>query len=201
MRSARSATITAGSSFPSCCRPIRGDRRPPARAASPVVVGHPRLRSRSAAAAALHQATSVPGQTTCCPATRRVRQARHRGCHPPGRTPARPLVRVQLMAHGMRCRLVEVHARHWGMAHLMAGRGSPPSVGAGWLFSVWPQERPLGTAAPCGTTASSCPFPAIFSRTHTRVACMVGCEEQPRPLAAHDRCGVRSIGRVGVGAC
>jgi hypothetical protein len=170
VRSARSATITAVSSFPSCCRPIRGDGRPSARAAaSQVVVGHTRPPSRPPrAAAALHQATSVPGQTTCCPATRRVRQARHRGCHPPGRTPARPLVRVQLLAHGMRSALIEVHARHWGMAHLMAGRGSPPAVGAGWLFSVWPQERPLGTAAPCGTTASSRLFPDIvFTDTYT----------------------------------
>jgi hypothetical protein len=29
------------------------------------------------------------------------------------------------------------------------------------LFSVWSQESPLGTAAPCGTTAASCPFPDI----------------------------------------
>src|ERR1700722_8870077 len=69
---------------------------------------------------------------------------------------------------GMRFALVEVHARRWGMAHLMAGRGSPPSVGAGWLFSVWPLERPLGTAAPCGTTASSRLFPDIvFTDTYT----------------------------------
>jgi hypothetical protein len=36
-------------------------------------------------------------------------------------------------------------------------------------------------------------------RVHVSWVCL-GCE-QPRPLAGHDRCGVRSVGRVGVGAC
>ena len=200
------------SSFPSCCRPIRGDGRPPTRAAaSQVTAGHTRPRSRPPLVRDLPRsrppdarlppcARSAPGRTTPCPATRRVRRAHDVAGIRLGGPWSRPLVRVQLIAHGMRSCLVEVHARYWGMAHLMAGRGFPPSVGAGWLFSVWPQERSLGTAAPCGTTASSCPFRAIFSRTHTRSACMIAREEQPRPLAAHDRCGVRSIG-VGVGAC
>jgi hypothetical protein len=197
VRSARSARITAGSSFPSCCRPIHGDGRPPARAAaSQAIAGHTRPRPGARLPPC---ARSAPGRTTPCPATRRVRRANDLAGIPLGLPWSRLLVRVQLMAHGMRSHPIEVHARYWGMAHLMAGRGSPPSVGAGWLFSVWPPQR--GTAAPCRTTASSCPFPAILSRTHTRIACKIAREEQPRPLAAHDRCGVRSIGRVGVGAC
>jgi hypothetical protein len=196
------------SSFPSCCRPIRGDGRPPTRAAaSQVTAGHTRPRSRPPLVRDLQLRGCRPAPGEVSPRTNDAlscdtsgASGPRRGWHPPGGPWSRPLVRVQLIAHGMRSCLVEVHARYWGMAHLMAGRGFPPSVGAGCLFSVWPQERSLGTAAPCGTTASSCPFRAIFSRTHTRSACMIAREEQPRPLAAHDRCGVRSIG-VGVGAC
>jgi hypothetical protein len=170
VRSARSARITAVSSFPSCCRPIHGDGRPSARAAaSQVIVGHTRPRSR-------------PPGARLPPCTRRGqpqdgRRAvlRHVGSSGPTtglasawRTLSPSARPSATMAHGIRSARVEVHATQWGMAHLMAGRGSPPSLGAGWLFSVWPQERPLGTAAPCGTTASVCPFPDIvFADTYT----------------------------------
>jgi hypothetical protein len=204
VKSARSAGITAVSSFPSCCHPIHGDGRPSARAAaSQVIVGHTRPRSRPPGARL--PACARRGQ----PQDERRAVLRHVGCVGPddvagirlGGPWSRPLVREQLMAHGMRSALVEVHARHWGMAHLMAGRGSPPSAGAGWLFSVWPQERPPGDGGALRDDSIVLSLSGHCFRAHVHVSCVGLGYQQPKPLAAHDRCGVRSVGRVGVGAC
>src|SRR6266446_2296750 len=60
---------------------------------------------------------------------------------------------------------------------------------------------PPGDGGALRDDRSSCPFPDIvFADTYTYRG-WAWVIKQPTPLAAHDRCGVRFIGRVGVAAC